>query len=152
MNIQFSIILVVMAGFLAIAYALYKGLWIYRLKVDNENLKRISKYIAEGAMAFLRREYRVLFPFVLCVSAFLFFINKNELRWESLAFVFGAVCSALAGYVGMKVATAANSRTASAARKSLNDALQVAFSGGRDRKSTRLNSSHIPLSRMPSSA
>ena len=66
-------------------------------------------------MAFLRREYLVLLPFIILVAVFLFFGNSGALRWQSGAFVLGALASALAGYIGMKVATAANMRTTQAA-------------------------------------
>jgi K(+)-stimulated pyrophosphate-energized sodium pump len=93
----------------------------------------IAKHIREGAMAFLGREYRVLAAFVLVVAVLLSWANFGRAETSALiglSMVAGAFCSALAGFFGMRVATAANVRTASAARKSLNEALQVAFSGG----------------------
>ena len=82
-------------------------------------------------MAFLNREYRVLAVFVLVVAVLLFLgYNSKDQGVIALAFVFGAICSGLAGFIGMWSATASNSRTTNAARTSLNDALNVAFSGG----------------------
>ena len=81
-------------------------------------------------MAFLSREYKVLVPFVLLVAAFLALANKDALRYQSVAFVVGAMASALAGFIGMKVATAANTRTTHAAQSGLIPALKVAFTGG----------------------
>src|SRR5690606_6357902 len=93
-------------------------------------------WIAEGAMAFLAQEYRTLAVFVVAVAILLGFSNQwlgesqNTNGWIALSFVLGAVCSALAGYFGMRTATIANMRTAAAARFGLNDALLVALTGG----------------------
>ena len=96
-------------------------------------MKKIAKSIQDGAMAFLRAEYRVLFVFVIAVAALLYWSgnnNPNSHGLVAIAFVVGAFCSGLAGYLGMKVATKANVRTANAAKDSLGKALEVAFSGG----------------------
>ena len=100
MSLEQAIGLVALGGIIALAYAAYKAKWIYRQPVENETLKRISGYVSEGAMTFISREYKVLFPFVLIVAAFLFLGNLSNgyLRWQSLAFILGAGCSALAGY------------------------------------------------------
>src|SRR5690606_30906081 len=90
-------------------------------------------FIREGAMAFLSREYRILAIFVVVVAVLLVIANWGSEHSHPLiaaSFVLGAVCSGLAGYFGMKVATAANVRTTNAARTGLPQALQVAFSGG----------------------
>lgn len=115
---------------LALLFALLKSRWIYRQPVEGDYLKRISGYVADGAMAFLSREFRVLAPFVLVVATLLAFANGGLLKFQGLAFILGAGCSALAGFLGMKVATAANSRTTTAATTGLNEALTVSFSGG----------------------
>ena len=84
-------------------------------------------------MAFLRAEYKVLFFFVVAVAALLYWSGNNNPNSHGLvavSFVVGAFCSGLAGYLGMKVATKANVRTANAAKDSLGKALEVAFSGG----------------------
>ena len=122
---------IILAGsLLALLYALLRSLWIYRRPIANEKLRVIGGHIADGAMAFLTREYRVLVPFILLVALFLALGNKSTLRWQALTFILGAACSALAGFIGMRVATAANSRTTSAAMKSMTAALKVSFSGG----------------------
>jgi len=124
--------LLVLAGgsLLALGYAAIKTRWVFRQPVENERLKMIGGFVAEGAMAFLKREYKVLLPFVLFVAAFLALANKGVLRYQAVAFVVGAAASALAGFIGMKVATAANTRTTHAAQSGLVPALKVAFTGG----------------------
>jgi K(+)-stimulated pyrophosphate-energized sodium pump len=124
------------AGAAALIFAWIKASWIGRQDPGTERMQEIAGYVQEGAMAFLKREYRVLAVFVLAVAALLAVANsvgeanpaKNPLI--AVAFIFGALCSALAGWFGMKVATSANVRTTNAARTGLNGALQVAFSGG----------------------
>lgn len=117
-------------GVLALLYAAYKIRWIFKQPVENPTLIRISGYVAEGAMAFLIREYKVLIPFVLVVAVFLGLANEGVLKFQSASFLLGAFCSALAGFIGMKVATAANSRTTHAAQEGLTSALRVSFTGG----------------------
>ena len=124
------IMIAALAGALAIVYAAAKDAWIRKRPIGNEALERIAGYIAEGAQAFLKREYSVLASFVVLVAVFLAVANKGSLRLEALAFLLGAVCSAAAGYFGMMTATAANSRTASAAAGGIDPALRVAFAGG----------------------
>lgn len=114
-------------GAIALAFALYLATRIRSEDAGNERMKEIAAAIQEGAMAFLGREYRYLAVFV----AVLFIV----LAWQidlgtGVSFVVGAICSVLAGFIGMRVATQANVRTASAARKGLNPALKVAFAGG----------------------
>ncbi|RJO69585.1 MAG: sodium-translocating pyrophosphatase [Myxococcales bacterium] len=123
----------IIAAVLALGYAFYKASWVAKQDPGNERMQKIGKWIAEGAMAFLYREYKSLAIFIVAVAILLAGSNASlkDSHWMiALSFVVGACCSAAAGYFGMKVATKANTRTASAARKSLNDALQVAFSGG----------------------
>ena len=129
---SFSWTLFVVAGgsLLALGYALAKTSWIFGQPVENARLKKIGGFVADGAMAFLSREYKVLVPFALLVAAFLAVANKGMLRYQAVAFVVGATASALAGFIGMKVATAANVRTTHAAQKGLVPALKVAFTGG----------------------
>ncbi len=121
------------AALLSLIYAFYKASWVKKQDPGNARMQKIGKWIADGAMAFLAREYKALAIFVAAVAVLLAFSNhglKNSTWMIAVSFVVGAGCSSLAGYLGMKVATQANIRTASAARKSLNQALQVAFSGG----------------------
>jgi len=115
----------------ALVYALIKSRWINKQDPGNEKMQEIGKAVREGAMAFLAREYRVLAIFVVAVAILLAIGNASQnTSLVAVSFVVGAICSGLAGYFGMRVATAANTRTTQAARKSLNDALKVAFSGG----------------------
>ncbi|MBN2049726.1 MAG: sodium-translocating pyrophosphatase [Spirochaetales bacterium] len=115
---------------LALGFAFVKTRWIYRRKVDDSALVKIAGYVQEGAMAFLSREYRTLLPFVALVAVFLVLANKGFMKFQAVAFLLGAFCSALAGFIGMRVATASNSRTTFAAKTGINSALKVAFSGG----------------------
>jgi K(+)-stimulated pyrophosphate-energized sodium pump len=121
------------AGAVALLYAIMKSAWIRKQEVGTEKMKEIAGHIRDGAMAFLSREYRWLAVFVLAVAAVLGFANTQvpNSHWlVAVSFIAGAVCSGLAGFFGMRVATLANVRTTNAARKGLNSALGVAFSGG----------------------
>ncbi len=119
---------------MALIYAYMKASWVKAQDPGNDRMKMIGGWIADGAMAFLAREYRVLAIFVVAVAVLLGVSNQmvgGDTNWIiAVSFVLGAFCSALAGYFGMRTATAANIRTASAARQGLNQALQVAFNGG----------------------
>ena len=120
-------------GVIGLLYTLIKFNWVSRQDAGNARMKEISTYIAEGAMAFLKAEWKILGYFVVIVALLLgFMAQTNETsHWSiSIAFVIGAVFSATAGYIGMKVATKANVRTAEAARTSLSKALNVSFTGG----------------------
>lgn len=118
------------SGILALLFALYKSTWVNNQDAGNSKIKEIGAAIRQGAMAFLSREYRVLGVFVLSVAVLLFIGYKDNLKWVAASFIVGALSSALAGYFGMRIATAANMRTTTSARTSLAKALQVAFSGG----------------------
>ncbi len=130
MVLQSALIIVICASALALGYALLRARWIYRQPAECEALRRISGYVARGAMTFLTREYRVLIPFILITAAFLAFVNRGYLSLQALTFVLGAACSALAGFIGMKVATASNSRTTHAAQNGIAPALKISFAGG----------------------
>ncbi|MDP8208427.1 MAG: sodium-translocating pyrophosphatase [Candidatus Electryonea clarkiae] len=120
-------------GVLALIFAFWKSSWVKKQDPGNEYMVEIGGHIREGAMAFLGREYRVLAIFVVAVAILLAVSNwgsETSSPWIAFSFVVGAVCSGLAGYFGMRVATLANIRTAHAARSGLNKALEVAFSGG----------------------
>jgi K(+)-stimulated pyrophosphate-energized sodium pump len=120
-------------GIVGLLYTLLKFNWVSRQDAGNARMKEISDYIAEGAMAFLKAEWKILGYFVVIVALLLgFMASKNEdSHWTiAVAFVIGAVFSATAGYIGMKVATKANVRTAEAAKTSLARALKVSFTGG----------------------
>jgi len=119
------------AGIFALVYAFIKSRWINKQDPGNEKMIAIGYAVREGAMAFLAREYKVLSIFVIAVTVLLALGNAPQgTSLVALSFIVGALCSALAGFFGMRVATAANNRTTQAARKSLNDALNVAFNGG----------------------
>ncbi|WP_231402677.1 sodium-translocating pyrophosphatase [Hymenobacter guriensis] len=120
-------------GVLALLYTWLRSGWVSRQDAGDERMRTIAGYIADGAIAFLRAEYKVLALFVLIASAFLFYLGSTGEKSSPIiviAFIIGAVFSALAGYIGMKIATKANVRTAQAARTSLSQALNVSFSGG----------------------
>ena len=120
-------------GILALIFVFLKNNWVSKQEVGNEKMERIAKNIADGAMSFLKAEYKILSIFVVAVAILLFFKGQAENGSNgmvSVSFIVGAVCSALAGFIGMKVATKANVRTTNAAQKSLGKALEVAFAGG----------------------
>ena len=120
-------------GVLALAFVFFKSAWVSKQDQGDDRMKRIAKNIAEGAMSFLKAEYKVLAIFVIAVAILLFFKGSNEVGSNGMvavSFIIGAICSALAGFIGMKVATKANVRTTQAARTSLGRALEVAFAGG----------------------
>jgi K(+)-stimulated pyrophosphate-energized sodium pump len=121
-----------LVGLAALAFAAYKSKRILACDPGNARMVEIADAIREGAMAFLKREYKILAYFVLAVAACLALshFGRPVMMLQASAFVVGAICSALAGYFGMRVATAANVRTTAAARESLASALKVAFSGG----------------------
>lgn len=119
-------------GVLALLYTLWKSSWIRKQDAGTEKMQRIASNIAEGAMAFLKAEYRVLAIFVISV-AILLGVSADADKSSplvALSFILGAVCSALAGFIGMTVATKANVRTTNAARTGLGKALEIAFAGG----------------------
>ncbi len=118
------------AGVAALLFAWWRTLWVNRQDGGTDRMREIGRYIREGAMAFLAREYKVLSLFVLAVAVLLLLANQGSNRLVALSFVVGASCSALAGFFGMRVATAANFRTTNACRTSLVKGLGVAFAGG----------------------
>ncbi|HVK47704.1 MAG TPA: sodium-translocating pyrophosphatase [Pseudobacter sp.] len=127
------IYLVPLMGIIGLLYTLVKFKWVSKQDAGNERMKEISTYIADGAMAFLKAEWKILGYFVVVVALLLGFMASSNphSHWSiAIAFVIGAFFSALAGYVGMRVATKANVRTANAARTSLSKALNVSFTGG----------------------
>ena len=120
-------------GLLGLLFVIVKNNWIAKQEIGNEKMATIANNIAKGAMSFLRAEYRILSIFVLCLAVLLYVKGSNEEGSHgmvALSFVVGAVCSGLAGFIGMRVATKSNVRTTNAARISLGKALEVAFTGG----------------------
>ncbi|MES1215431.1 MAG: sodium-translocating pyrophosphatase [Bacteroidota bacterium] len=127
------IYLVPVMGIIGLLYTLVKFNWVSKQDAGNDRMKEISTYIAEGAMAFLKAEWKVLGYFVVIVGILLAVMAQANphSHWSiAIAFVLGAVLSATAGFIGMKAATKANVRTAQAARTSLSKALNVSFTGG----------------------
>ena len=123
------IIIAVIVGVLGLVLAGFMALYVLRQGQGSERIREISAAIKEGALAFLGREYKILAIFVVVVAVILGVV-PNLGWWVSLAFVFGAICSGLAGFIGMNIAVRANSRTAAAVQKSLNHGLRVSFRGG----------------------
>jgi K(+)-stimulated pyrophosphate-energized sodium pump len=120
-------------GLVALLYSYVKNAWINKQGVGNPRMEEISSYIKEGAIAFLQTEYKTIAVFVLIVAVMLGIsnhFNNSSSFLIALSFFIGAVCSALAGYLGMIAATKANVRTTNAAIKGLGPALQIAFTGG----------------------
>ncbi|MBT5225470.1 MAG: sodium-translocating pyrophosphatase [Candidatus Marinimicrobia bacterium] len=128
-----NLIYVIGAGALAMVYSFWKTSWITARDEGTSRMKQIGASIADGAMAFLKAEYRVLAVFVIAVAVLLSIANSGKADSSpliALSFIVGAFASAFAGFLGMKVATKANTRTTNAARTSLAQALNVAFTGG----------------------
>ncbi len=120
-------------GIAALVFVFFKNSWVTKQDGGNEKMARIAKNIADGAMSFLKAEYKILSIFVVAVAILLYFKGTYETGSNGMvavSFIVGAFCSGLAGFIGMKVATKANVRTTQAARTSLGKALEVAFAGG----------------------
>jgi len=126
-------------GILGLIVMAYKSAWVGRQDAGDDKMRELAGYIADGAMAFLRAEWKVLSIFVLITAVLLAYsgtiheVNGRQIHssWViCIAFIIGAVFSATAGYIGMRVATKANVRTTQAARQSLKQALKVSFTGG----------------------
>jgi K(+)-stimulated pyrophosphate-energized sodium pump len=133
------IYLVPILGIVGLLVMAVKSAWVSKQDAGDANMQELAGYIAKGAMAFLKAEWKVLSIFVVFAAALLAYsgtvheVNGKEIHssWIiSIAFIIGAVFSATAGYIGMKVATKANVRTTQAARTSLAQALKVSFTGG----------------------
>ncbi|MBS1762737.1 MAG: sodium/proton-translocating pyrophosphatase, partial [Bacteroidetes bacterium] len=120
-------------GIVGLLFTLIKFKWVSKQDPGTPRMQEIANYISEGAMAFLKAEYKVMLYFVIIAGLLLGVLGKSNpaSHWTiALAFVLGAVLSAVAGFIGMRVATKANTRTAQAARTSLSKALKVSFTGG----------------------
>jgi K(+)-stimulated pyrophosphate-energized sodium pump len=127
------IYLVPVMGAIGLLYTFIKFNWVSKQDAGTDRMREISNYIAEGAMAFLKAEWKILTYFVIIAAVLLAFMgsrNPNSHWAIAVAFIVGAFFSALAGFIGMKIATKANVRTAQAARTSLKKALAVSFTGG----------------------
>ena len=126
-------------GIIGLLYTAWRFSWVTNQPAGDANMQKLSGYIADGAIAFLKAEWKVLAYFAIPTAILLFFLGSNEGTAENpihsspliaVAFLIGAFLSALAGYIGMKIATKANVRTAQAARTSLAKALEVSFTAG----------------------
>jgi len=120
-------------GIVGLLYTFIKFAWVNKQDAGNERMKEISTYIADGAMAFLKAEWKILTYFVIIAAILLGimgFTSANSSWSIAISFICGGFFSALAGYIGMRVATKANVRTTQAARTSLSQALKVSFTGG----------------------
>ena len=119
-------------GLVALLFVYIKSKWVESKEIGTDKMKRIATHISDGAMAFLKAEYKILSIFVILTSVLLAYKGHSEgTSWlVAVSFIVGAICSGLAGYIGMKVATKANVRTTNAAQHSLGKALEIAFSGG----------------------
>lgn len=120
-------------GILGLVVMAVKSAWVSKQPTGDENMTELAGYIAEGAMAFLKAEWKVLAIFAVIAAALLAWsgtLVETSSPVIAISFLIGAVFSATAGYFGMNIATKANVRTTQAARTSLKDALKVAFTGG----------------------
>jgi len=126
-------------GIIGLLYTAWRFSWVSNQPTGDANMQKLSGYIADGAIAFLKAEWKILAYFAIPTAIILAWLGSSEGTPESpihsspiiaVAFLIGAIFSATAGYIGMKVATKANVRTAQAARTSLAKALQVSFTGG----------------------
>ena len=123
--------LLLISGIVAMVFVFIKEKWVSNQPIGNDKMKVISNNISDGAMSFLKAEYKILFFFVLIVGSLLTYIGSIQSSYLlGFSFLVGAICSGLAGFIGMKVATKANVRTTNAAQDSLEKALSVAFAGG----------------------
>ena len=128
-----GLILAIVAGAVALVFAVYLAMRVLRADEGTELMQEIGAAIQEGANAFLKREYTMLAGFVVIVTIVLLvlgLVREEQDEMTAVAYLAGAIASALAGFIGMRIAVKSNMRTAAAARTSLNRALQVAFSSG----------------------
>ena len=128
------LVLIPIFGIIALGFTFWRSSWVSKQDPGTDTMKKIADNIAVGAMAFLRAEYKVLAIFVVCIAVLLAFMGfrdpENNSPLVAVSFIVGAICSALAGFIGMRVATKANVRTTNGARVSLGEGLKIAFAGG----------------------
>jgi len=127
------IYLVPVMGAIGLLYTFIKFSWVSKQDAGSDRMQEISRFIAEGAMAFLKAEWKILSYFVILAAILLAIMGYSnpDSHWAiAISFILGAILSATAGYIGMRSATKANVRTAQAARTSLSRALKVSFTGG----------------------
>src|SRR3989338_406441 len=131
------VLFIIVVGILSVLFAKYVASQVKKAETGNEKMNEISAAIEEGAMAFLKREYKAMGIFIVVMGIIILLFldhpktaNINEGPFTAIAFVSGSVISILAGFIGMRIATKANVRTAQAARTSLAKAFDVAFKSG----------------------
>lgn len=130
---QSIIYLVPVIGLLALGYTFLRSKWVANQDAGDKRMQEIGSYIARGAMSFLKAEYRILAVFVVIAALLLGVLSWNDPKSSPfiiLAFILGATFSATAGFLGMRIATKANFRTAQAAKTSISKALNISFTGG----------------------
>ncbi|MDD5497882.1 MAG: sodium-translocating pyrophosphatase [Dehalococcoidales bacterium] len=124
-----ELIIALSAGLLGVVVAVFMANFVLKQPQGTKAVREISAAIKEGALAFLGREYRILAIFVVAVTIILGFVPLLG-WWVALSFIFGAICSGLAGFIGMSIAIRSNSRTAAAVQHGLNHGLKVSFRAG----------------------
>ena len=126
------IYLIPVVGVVAIVFTAIRATWIRKQEKGNDKMKKIAGYISDGAMAFIKAEYKILSIFVISIAVLLAVAtgSENSSPLVAVSFVMGAFSSGLAGFIGLRIATKANVRTTHAARTGLNQALRIAFTGG----------------------
>ena len=133
-NLPWVAYLIPFLGIAGLVFTFWKSSWVAKQEAGTERMMTIANNITEGAMSFLKAEYSILAIFVVVVAVLLGYAGStpeaNSSPLIAVSFILGAICSALAGFIGMRVATKANVRTTNAARTGLGQALEVAFAGG----------------------
>src|ERR1700744_1482064 len=127
------IYLIPVLGLVGIVVMAIKSAWVTKQETGDANMNELAGYIADGAMAFLRAEWKILSYFVVIAAILLAYSGTTvkDSDWViAVSFIVGAFLSAFAGFIGMRIATKANVRTTQAARTSLAKALKVSFTGG----------------------
>src|SRR3989344_3928390 len=121
--------IILIAGVMGLLFAAYLGRGIVRQEIQNKKVEEISLIIHKGALTFLNREYRIMAVFAIIIAAILYFALENGLEL-AVSFIAGAFLSAVAGRIGMHIATKANARTAEACEKNIDSGLKIAFNSG----------------------
>ena len=124
---DYVVIAALICGGLGVAYSLFTASWVFKQDAGNPRMQEISSYVAEGAMAYLTRQYKVV-AIIAVILVIILWLTLGIM--PAIGFIIGLVGSGLAGFIGMKVSVNANVRVAAAAGKSLPDAMDVAFKGG----------------------
>lgn len=123
-------VFIFICGGLAVLTAIYLVMYVFKRDNGDSAMQEISSAIKQGAMAFLRRQYTTIYILAIIVAIVLWLVTGTNGKYTAIAFISGAICSGLSGFIGMFVSVNANLRTAAGAKKSLNDALKISFRGG----------------------